>query len=73
MNNPRRPLWVTNDRDEARLAPPDVRYVSNSDQKLTAHRLVAKGPGCVKSCTDVMIVFLNRRSGATDVRLCGRA
>ena len=31
----------------------------------------AKGPGCVKSRPDAMIRFLNRRAGATDVRLCG--
>ena len=30
------------------------------------------GPGCVKSRTDAMILFLNRQAGATDVRLCGR-
>jgi hypothetical protein len=33
---------------------------------------VATGPGCVKSHTDAMILFLNRRAGATDVGLCGR-
>ena len=32
----------------------------------------AMGPGCVKSRTDAMILFLNRQAGATDVRLCGR-
>jgi hypothetical protein len=32
----------------------------------------AIGPGCVKSRTDAMILFLNRQAGATDVRLCGR-
>ena len=32
---------------------------------------VAKGPGCVKSRTDAMILRVNRRSGALDVRLRG--
>jgi hypothetical protein len=32
----------------------------------------AIGPGCVKSRTDAMILFLNRQAGATDVSLCGR-
>jgi hypothetical protein len=32
----------------------------------------AFGPACVKSRTAAMILFLNRRLGATDVRLCGR-
>jgi adenylate cyclase len=36
------------------------------------NRGASLGPGCVKSRTDAMIFFLNRRAGATDVRLCGR-
>jgi hypothetical protein len=36
-----------------------------------AVREAGYGPGCVKSRTAAMILFLNRRSGATDVRLCG--
>ena len=34
--------------------------------------IVANGPGCVKSRTNATILFLNRRAGATNVRLCGR-
>jgi hypothetical protein len=41
-------------------------------EDITAVQNVAIGPGCVKSSRDVMILFLNRRAGATDVRLCGR-
>ena len=31
--------------------------------------MTACDPGCVKSRTDAMILFVNRRAGATDVRL----
>ena len=34
--------------------------------------LSASGPGCVKSPIDVMILRVNRRAGAMDVRLRGR-
>jgi len=36
-------IWVSLDRDEPPLAPPNVRYSPNSDQNIAAPRLVAKG------------------------------
>ena len=39
----------------------------NGDLQITS----ANGPGCVKSRTDAMILRVNRRSGALDVRLRG--
>ena len=42
-----------------------------SDRDSAALQYVAKGPGCVKSPTDAMILRVNRRSGALDVRLRG--
>ena len=54
------------------LNPAQCPLQSESDRIAARQRNDAKGPGCVKSRTDVMILFLNRRAGATNVRLCGR-
>jgi hypothetical protein len=57
-------------RLRSRLPDPDGRQ---SERSLIAPvRESASGPGCVKSRTDATILFVNRLTGATDVRLCGR-
>jgi hypothetical protein len=52
---------------------PTIYYPLSSESDLIVARTRndAKGPGCVKSRTDAMILRVNRRSGALDVRLRG--
>ena len=62
-------FWVKRDESSRSRSPSDVRLAPRAT--MIATQYVAMGPGCVKSPTDAMILRVNRRSGALDVRLRG--